>query len=404
MDSEIELHLDAMAFGGEAVGRDDEGRVVFVAGGAPGDRVVARVVERKRSFARAQLVRVLSPGARVTPPCSLVDRCGGCPWQHLPLATQAEAKQAIVAHALRRLGGTLHPLLAAPTPLGYRTRARMTARGGVLGFFGRRSHEIVEVETCLALDPALDRALQAARGALAPLLGEEGSLAGLVQPDGVALALGAGRGADRRRLAQVGAALVGQAGIVGVTLDDPEAPAAGFAQANQAQNEVLRGLVRQAAQSAPRLLELYAGDGNFTRDLVAQTDSGVAVESDRHAAARLGRLLAGRPFSVRAEPAERAVAALRRAQERFDLVVLDPPRAGAAEVMEALPALLPERIVYISCDPSTLARDLGLLTPHGYAVREVWPVDMMPQTWHVEVVCLVERAPAAGGPASPSRA
>jgi 23S rRNA (uracil1939-C5)-methyltransferase len=99
-------------------------------------------------------------------------------------------------------------------------------------------------------------------------------------------------------------------------------------------------------------------------------------------------------WQVESQPAASAVERLVRAGERFDVVVLDPPRAGAADVVADLPAFLPERIVYVSCDPMTLARDLGTLAHHGYRARIAWPVDMMPQTWHIEVVVLVEKSPS----------
>jgi 23S rRNA (uracil1939-C5)-methyltransferase len=235
--------------------------------------------------------------------------------------------------------------------------------------------------------------MQAARRALGPLVGEDGAIAGLVR-DGVELAISSGRGGDRARLLPAAQALVGQAGIRRVSVDDPLAPAAGFAQANAAQNQTLRRLVREAARAdGQRLLELYAGDGNFTRDLAAVAASGVAVEGDRPAATRLRALLADRPgWRVDSDAAGRAVERLVRAGERFDVVVLDPPRAGAADVVERLAALGPARVVYVSCDPMTLARDLATLLRHGLQARTAWPVDMMPQTWHVEVVALLERS------------
>ncbi len=397
--SELELVLESLAFGGEAVGRGDDGRVVFVSGGAPGDRVVARVVDDKKSFVRAELVRVVSAGAaRVVPPCPIVERCGGCPWQHVGDDAQRAAKQAIVARALGKLDAIVEPLAAAPAALGYRTRARMTARGGAVGFAGRRSHDIVDVERCLALDPALDAAMQAARRACGGLVGEEGTIAGLVAGGVVELALASGAGADRARLAAAARALVGQAAIARDTVDDPSAPAAGFAQANAAQNETLRRLVAQAARAdGLTVLELYAGDGNFTRDLAVVASGGVAVEGDRAASARLRERLGTHPaWQASSEPAVRAVERLTHARARFDVIVLDPPRAGAAELIAMLPALAPARIVYVSCDPMTLARDLATLSRHGYATERAWPVDMMPQTWHVEVVALV--TPVASRP------
>ncbi|MCU1282146.1 MAG: deoxyribonuclease/rho motif-related, partial [bacterium] len=232
---ELELTLDSLAFGGEAVGRDAGGRVVFVAGGAPGDRVVARVVEDKRKFVRAELVRVVAAGAaRVVAPCPIVDRCGGCPWQHVAVDAQLAAKQAIVERALGKSGARVEPIVPSPAALGYRTRARMTARAGKVGFAGRRSHEIVDVERCIAMDPLLDAAMHAARRALGGSVGEEGAIAGLVRDGAVEIAVTSGHGADRATLVAAGKALVGQAAIARVTVDDAQAPAAGFAQANAA--------------------------------------------------------------------------------------------------------------------------------------------------------------------------
>ena len=186
-----------------------------------------------------------------------------------------------------------------------------------------------------------------------------------------------------------------------MTVDDANAPAAGFAQANVAQNETLRRLVRDAARAdGERVLELYAGDGNFTRDLAAVARGGVAVEGDRPAAARLRVRLAGdaagAAWKIAADSSARAVERLVADGERFGVVVLDPPRAGAADVVARLPSLAPERIVYVSCDPMTLARDLATLSRLGYSARVAWPVDMMPHTWHVEVVCLITRAANPG--------
>lgn len=402
----ISLRLDSLAFGGEAVGRDASGRVVFVAGGAPGDWVEARVVEAKRRFARAELVRVVEPGARVTPPCALASRCGGCPWQHVEPAAQLAAKQSIVERALA--GIEVRQIAAAPAWLGYRVRARMTRRAGALGFAARRSHQIVDVDHRPALEPALDGAMQEARAALGAALGEEGTLSGLVAPDGrVQLAVEPGRGADGRALEGAAKWLVGRAAIAGVTvaaqrfgageldLGGVRASADGFAQANHAQNETLRRLVADAVRAAApaRLLELYAGAGNFTRDLMALSPAGVAVEGAGPAAARLRALVASYPgWSARAEPAEKVVRQFAAAGERFDVVVLDPPRAGAAE-LSSLAALGPARIVYVSCDPMTLARDVEQLAALGYGGGTAQPLDMMPHTAHVEVLCVLDYMP-----------
>jgi 23S rRNA (uracil1939-C5)-methyltransferase len=416
----LTLRLEGLAFGGDAVGRDGGGRVVFVAGGAPGDLAEVELVERKKSYARATLVRVFESRDRVEPPCLLAGECGGCPWQHVALPAQLAAKQEIVERALSRTDAEVLRIAAAPAPLGYRVRARMTARHGAVGFQVRRSHRVIDVEHCPALDPRLDAALQEARGALRPHLGDNGVIAGLVAPDGrVHLGIEGGFDAASETLADQADGLLGRAGIVGVDVrtgevsriygeplldlgDGLKTSAHGFQQANEVQNRGLRQLVARWASQAlpgPRILELYAGDGNFTRELVARGRV-VAVEADRRAAARLVdnlRRVAPRGpeqhqrWSVRTESSATAVRRLHEAGERFDVVVLDPPRAGAADVVPHLAALEPERLVYVSCDPMTLARDLERLSQEGYQARLAQPVDMMPHTAHIEVVVLIER-------------
>ena len=406
------VRLDSLAAGGEAVGRDDAGRVVFVDGGVPGDLVEVELAESRKRFARGRIARLIEPGdARVAPPCPIAERCGGCPWQAVAGDAQAAAKEAIVRRALRTLAVEVAPIVAAPSALGYRVRATLHARDGVVGFFARRSHALVAVERCLALEPALDRALAAARalegGALAAALGEDGALRGTVTPRGeVHLQLVAGRGADAARLdALAGAlvacgvaagALVGARAYGAAELDagEPDAPhlvsAAGFRQADHAQNARLRALVLAALEPDGReVLELYAGDGNFTRDLHRRAARVVAVEEDAAAVARLRRAMGG----VEAVVARVEVDVVARAArgERWSRVLLDPPRAGAADALAAIAAVAGERIVYVSCDPATLARDAAALAARGWRALGATPVDLMPHTDHVEVVLTLVR-------------
>ncbi len=402
----VRLRVDSLAFGGDAVARAGDGRVVFVSGGAvPGDELDAVVTEVRRGFARASVSRLITLSqARVTSRCPLSGTCGGCQWQEAALDAQRAAKQAIVERALGRLGAEVAPLVAAAPAWEYRTRARFTVGAGAVGYQARRSHEVVDVATCPLLHPALDRALAAARAALADQLPVGATISGLVgRDDRVQLAL---TGTGTRTGTGTIEALIGRAGIVGVLVDgraigaswidtgegdEPpfRAAADGFAQASAVGNRALRRLVAEAASAAgARVLELYAGDGNFTRDLAAVAASVLAVEGDARAAARLRDNVSA--AAVRAEPAERAARRLADAGERFDLAVIDPPRAGARELAERLPRLAP-RLVYVSCDPMTLARDAGALAAAGLRPRAAVPVDLMPHTYHVEVVATFAR-------------
>lgn len=378
---EVELRIDRLAHGGEAVGRLPDGRACFVMFAAPGDRVRARIVEEKRRYARAELLEVLEPGpSRVAPPCPLFGRCGGCQWQHVSLGEQRAAKQAAVARAL---GAAVEPIVAVEPPLGYRTRVRMRAGGGRLGYRAWRSNELVDVERCLLLPEPLDAALQALRPALAgpereveAQLGAAGSVA--ARAEGLALPLPA----------ECDVAAPGEPPFV--------VAAGAFAQANAAANRALRALVAGALAGARRVLELYAGSGNFTRDLAAAGAHVVALESAPGAVALARRNLA--PFADRVElregPVERALGA---AGTGYDAVLADPPRAGLdARVPPALAATGARRLVYVSCDPQTLGRDVDRLRALGWRLDRATPVDAWPHTFHVETVAELTYAGRTG--------
>ncbi len=366
--------IDSLAFGGEAVGRAD-GLVLFVAGGVPGDELEVRVVERKPRFARAEIVRVVRPSPdRIEPPCPIAHECGGCPWQMVAVSAQLREKETIVRRALGRVSDKIDPILEAPASLGYRTRVKMTKREGVLGFQARKSHRLVAIDHCVALDPRLDAALNQSRAKILAKLAEGDSVSAVISPKG-----------------EVGLSTDGEQLIdVGEERSHVTSPS-GFQQASEVQNRVLRALVRDALDvGGYDLLELYAGDGNFTRDL---TDARkiVAVESDRAAAARLSKNVSS--ARVLALPSEIALAQL--SADKFDRVLLDPPRAGAKEAIAGIARLEPERIVYVSCDPMTLARDLADFKSRGYEIARVQPIDMMPHTSHVETVVTLVRAARA---------
>lgn len=420
----LTLSLHGLAAGGDAVGRAEDGRVVFVPGGAPGDRVAVRLVEERRDFARGALAEVLTPGpARVAPACpeAAPGRCGGCPLMHIARPAQLAAKEDWVRRAVRRSGAAVLPILEAAPPLGYRVRARLTLRGGRLGFLEARSHRAVDLRACPVLAPALEAALFRAAALLRPALGEGGSLAGLLGRGGaVHLEAAVGQGGDERQVLRLlealwregacaGAVVSGRrVGAAAVDLgDEARGPllgeAGGFAQASAAGHEALPDLVAAAAappEGAPRhgrLLELYAGRGNLTRALLGLADEVVAVEGEPAAAAALAARSAAprRPGEGRlralSAPVERAARELGAAGDRFPVIVLDPPRAGAREAIASFPALAPQRVVYVSCDPMTLGRDLEILAGQGLRAVSVQPVDLTPHAAHVECVALLVR-------------
>lgn len=435
------LTLSEVAPGGDAVGRREDGLVVFVPGGTPGDQVLVQLEKSHRSYARGRLLRLLSPGPqRVTPACALAlpapqqtqAACGGCPLMATTRAAQLATKQAWVTRALRQLSVEVRAILAPAAPLGYRQRARVVIRGGRPSFAAAGSHRGATPTTCPVLEPRLSQVIFERSQALWPMLGEGGVLSGLAGwHDGkeavhLALApLGPGvpdSAALRRRLevllragdiagaslqtgrASAGPLVIGAPHIAAVPPSDAAelgplwAAASGFAQACLAGHTLLPRLVAAAARPAtddgpPRqlsqVLELYSGSGNLSRALLPLTAELICVEGDAAAVARARAALRAQP-RLYAEPVAPVLRRLRAAGERPAVVVLDPPRAGAAEAMPLIADLAPQRVVYVSCDVMTLARDLALLATSGYALRYVQPLDLMPHTAELECLAVCE--------------
>ena len=382
----VEVEVASLAAGGDGVARDATGRVTFVPRTAPGDRVRARLVQQTKTFARADLVEVLTPGAaRVEPPCAaFAAGCGGCQWMHVARGEQLAAKQAIAAGALRKLEGlTLHPIADPAPALGWRRRARFHVGGSAVGLYALGTHRILPLARCPQLDPRLDEllariaALSPPSGELALLVGHAGDVAiGTERP---------WRAAEK---------LVGTSAIRGVVSGDHHygAPVIevepglwggpwDFAQASAAGNLALIARTREAIGPGPgTLLELYAGAGNFTRGLVA--DGWQVTASDVVAPARpvAATYLTGEAGEIVA-----------RTTGPFDAVVLDPPRTGATDAIDGIVRLAPRVIAYVSCDPATLARDATRLVAAGYRATDAWPIDLMPQTSHVEIVLRLAR-------------
>jgi 23S rRNA (uracil1939-C5)-methyltransferase len=354
------LEIDSLAAGGDGTARH-EGRVIFVPRTAPGDRVRAEIVRVHRRFARARLLEVGEPGrGRREPPCPHAGACGGCAWMHLEEPVQQAARRDIVRDALERIG-RLRDLpefeeIAAPEPFGYRARARVAYAAGRVGFRAAGSHEIVDVERCLVLDEATQAALGALRS----------------NPPA-----GAGRVEIRGFGSSVRVA--GRSYRVG--------PGA-FFQANRPLWDAWLAAVLAACGAGGVAVELYAGVGFYTAGLADRFDRVIAVERSR-AARDLARNV---PHRVRVEHASaESFATAKLSALTPDLVLLNPPRAGChRSVSDAIGGARPERIVYVSCEPSTLARDLSRLTS-AFRVKRVCVMNALPQTQHVETICTLER-------------
>jgi 23S rRNA (uracil1939-C5)-methyltransferase len=358
------------------------------------------------------------------PPCPYVGACGGCSWQHLRYDAQLQAKQQSVVDALRRIGKLedfeLRPIIPSAQEYGYRRRIRLQfGPKQELGFFGAASHQLVEIASCLIADDRLNRALDSVRrwvrtvatpieyveivtgdeaeeivavvragGRFAPsdeaacenLAGKDAPMRGLI----VACV-------DERRIWGQPAIHVNLLPDLCLSLD-----ADVFTQVNSEGNRRILDMLVAAAQlqSDDCVLELYCGGGNFTLPLAQRTEVIVAVDGYKASIAN-GKLNAQKNGidNIRwiCSAVPKAVAELKRKREHFTKIVLDPPRAGAKGIESDLTALGASQIFYVSCNPTTLARDLASLSRYGYKLRMVQPIDFFPQTFHVETLAILER-------------
>ena len=443
----VTIQITGYGHSGEGVGRVAD-FTVFVAGALRGEEVEARVTEVRRNFARAETARILKPSPeRVEPACPIYDRCGGCQLLHLAYPAQLELKRQRVIDALTRLGGLegvpVHPTLGMADPWRYRNKVQypvaLSEGKIVLGCYEHRSHQVVPTEDCLIQQEVNNRLMRAVRDLaqewrLLPY--DERTGRGFLRHVLIKNAAGTGEamvvlvtnGAEFPRGEEFGAALAARVPeLVGLAQNvnllrtnvilGPETrilwgkeaivdevagmrfriSATSFFQVNPLQTGVLYEQAVAYAGLGGReiVLDVYCGVGSLTLLLARRARRVYGVEVVEEAVRDAGenaQLNGIENVEVLAGEAERVLPKLAAIGVRFDAAVLDPPRAGCeAEVLETLAEIGAERIVYVSCNPSTLARDLKLLHGLGYTTREVQPIDMFPHTFHVECVARVER-------------
>lgn len=362
----VTLALIDIAPSGEALGRH-EGMVIFVPFGLPGEQVEVEITEQKRNFARGQIVQVLQAApARVHPSCQYFGVCGGCEWQHIDYAAQVQFKTKIVREQLTRLGKlsepNVLPCIPSPNAYGYRNHARL-ARSvqGKPGYRAAGSHDVIEVDDCPILEEAVNAQLRQIAGQEVKLASTELDLS------------------TTSPTIQVGA------------FTYQVSPDAFFQVNTQVASllvaEVLRAL---ALRRKERVLDLYCGVGLFTVPIAAQAKAVIGVEANPVATEDARRNAAAFPQAkIITDTVENALKRKEIRQQRWDAVVVDPPRAGVErKALAQIVTLHPPKLIYVSCDPATLARDAKVLCENGYSLLVAQPLDMFPQTHHVETVAV----------------
>ncbi len=350
----VDLTIRDVAFGGDGVGCTDDGMAVFVPFVIEGERVLVRVERQRKKSAEASLLKVIQPSpVRVNAPCRYFERCGGCCYQHVEYNAQLAMKSRQVEQTLCRIGKLetvpMRDIVRSPNQYGYRNRIRVHAKGGRVGFFAYRSNDLVEIDRCAIAAEAVNRRLSKLRAK------------SLVDGDYTLAVL------DEVRY---------------------------FSQINDRVAQEMVGVVMSHFRKPSCVLvDAYCGAGFFSRRLLDCAERVIGIERNEAAVEYARKSATEKETYILAEVEEILGEVLAREDSRSLVLLLDPPATGVApRVSDAILSSLPETIIYVSCNPATLARDLLLLL-NEYVVESVTPVDMFPQTAEIEVVtCLRNKA------------
>jgi 23S rRNA (uracil1939-C5)-methyltransferase len=342
----VELQIEDVAFGGKGVARD-EGKAVFVPFTIDGERITARIMREKKQFAEAELIEVLDASPqRAQPECPYFGRCGGCSYQHINYPHQLELKARQVEQTMRRIGKLsappMHPIVASPLPYGYRNRITVHAQDNVIGFYRRDVHELMDIARCPIAMPEVNDALARLR-------------------------------ANRVRDGHY-------------TLRAHSGPRV-FAQTNDAVADAIAGHIAQIFVGPEKLLiDAFCGSGFFSKRLAAHFERVVGIDWDRFAIEAAQRDASPKEGYISGD----VTTELRWLLEQNDLgstaLIVDPPATGlSAEMRRAILDSPPQTMIYVSCNPPTLARDVAELQQR-FAVISITPFDMFAQTAEIEAV------------------
>jgi 23S rRNA (uracil1939-C5)-methyltransferase len=427
MSEHMEVLIEKLVHGGSGLARLGTGQAVFVPGVLPGERVAITIRKKRKGVLEAALVKVLVPSKdRITPPCNGETECTGATWPHIAYPAQLGCKQEILLDTLKKIGGLepmrLLPILPSPQTDHYRLRTqfnvRMKDNRQRIGFFRQGSYDLIEVENAFLIHPVINRVLKNIR-ALSHKLPPLTELHINASPSGeVHLLLFSEQQPFMplepflSDLQKTSPEVIGMTGFAGrqkafalgrnqLTLEVEgmtfKATEGNFFQVNWEQN---RNMVRTvldftALTGSETVLDLYCGIGNFSLPLAKKARNVIGIESGYSAiedsaanAERNG--IANTEFI--ADDLQKGLKALIQRKLHADVIVLDPPRAGATlKTLERVLAFVPQKIIYVSCNPATLARDLKFFHLFGFRLDRLQPVDMFPYTYHIECVAEMVR-------------
>lgn len=354
--------VESLANSGDGVGRI-QNKVVFIPFSCPGDKLLVEITLSKKTFLKAKIIKILEPAAqRINPPCPVFGSCGGCDWQHLPYQEQLQWKQKNLTDVLSRIGqiddlSVVDDIIPSPTEFHYRNRIQLNQNNDSYYFYAKESHTPVPIKQCLIASETINTFLKEQKPKKT-----KGKVEFAETPEGV----------KTYKVSKEGHSELG------------------FRQINSAQNQKLIDQTVQVISqySLKKIYDLYCGQGNWAI-AISQTLPGIqctGVDIDptnickaKHFESDNLKFILGAAEKVFSNPKQSA-----------DIVIIDPPRAGCdAKLLETINKSNIPYLIYISCHPATLARDLKLLLAHQWELERITPVDMFPQTSHLETWCLL---------------
>jgi 23S rRNA (uracil1939-C5)-methyltransferase len=418
----LRVEIESIAFGGGGIARKD-GKVFFVKGGLPHDVLEIRVINDKGSYAEAVIDAVVGPSRdRVEPTCPVFGICGGCQFQNLGYSAQLREKANMLRETVERIGGLrgvhVDTIFPSPSEYGYRRRTLLSAwyfsGGWHVGYFQEKSRKHVKVVSCPISDSSINDAISRLSDVLSSIrdpryplekiyLSSDGISAYITlvpHPRTAPSSLGALVRYMRRFDETKNVSVIGNREL------EFEFPLMGyrfltspsvFTQSNTPVNEAIIDTVIDWSElkGTETILELYSGIGNFSVPLSAGAIEVICVEINKRSAAfarRNAELNGVRNIVFNSGSCEEYLSAHVVGAPPVDVVVLDPPREGAKDVVPGVMRLSPEKIIYVSCDPATLARDLKTFRVGGYELARIRPFDMFPETYHIESVSLLVKS------------
>jgi tRNA/tmRNA/rRNA uracil-C5-methylase (TrmA/RlmC/RlmD family) len=382
----IVVKIESIAFGGDGVGRADN-FVVFVPFAAPGDKLEIEIVQRKKKFARGKILKIIRPSeTRMEPLCRYYKKCGGCCYQHIDYETQRSIKKKQVIDAFEKIGGVVAPpvreVIASPQMYHYRGKAQLhaleNADGVQFGFMDVSGGKVLDIERCEIVEETINEKILALRASQAKAPGGEDKHT-----------IWSGKSSSGKE---------GKETVIRVVKSKEFfVPREGFFQANLYLTDKLVDEVCDAVKNEKisMLIDAYCGSGLFSVFLAPYVENIIGIEQDALSVecAKINASKSGvkNINFLQSDVEEILTEEFLSSENKTDMMLLDPPRVGCSpSVLKSVCSMRPRKIIYISCNPATQARDVKYLREQGYKLQSLLPLDMFPQTQHIEVIGILD--------------